>query len=78
VEKQAAQQWMDAYAAAIGVSTGDLLWNAINYLRTGESWNEGDKFEGMSVPDGFWTVFRQLTGHQADKGREGNFFSCAC
>lgn len=76
-EQEAAQAWMDAYAAGIGVSTGELMWNAINFLRTGEYWNEGDKFEGMHVPEGFWIIFEKLTGTKVEN-KKGSFFSCSC
>lgn len=62
------------------VTYDDLLFNAERFVRTGEYWCEGEKFESFSMPGDFWDVYHEATGlpKPADDGYGNHFLSCSC
>lgn len=82
IDKSHAREWLEQFAAEIGASYSDLIEHAELWLNSGgsdtsydgEYWNEGAKFEGVSVPDAFWDYFEAVTG----RAGSGHFFTCSC
>lgn len=68
------EKWIRDYAEQIGVEYQELMDNANSYIKWGNYWCEGGRFESMRIPDEFWIHYEKLTG---EKG-EGSFFSCSC
>ncbi len=74
--KLTAKQFMNQFALSINSTYDEVLAKAKDYAENGEYWNEGGRFESMSVPDEFWDHYEKITGeHPLDRG---SFFSCAC
>lgn len=71
------QQWVTEYADRIGVSYDDLMRHAKDHVEHGSYWVEGGRFEGESLPDGFWEHYEKITGEEVETNRD-NFFSCSC
>ena len=67
------------FAQQIGVDYDELIFRTFDYLDNEESWNEGERFDGVSLPDGYWDWFELVTGRvvPADQ-RDYSIFSCAC
>lgn len=76
VEKSVA--WLNNFAGTLGASYSDMMYHARNYLSGGSYWVEGGRFEGVRVPDEFWTHFEIVSGETVDKDMRGTFLSCSC
>lgn len=70
------QQWMTEYAEGIDVTYDELMEHAKAHVDNGSYWVDGGKFEGESIPDGFWDHYEKITGEEVED--RGNFFSCSC
>lgn len=64
-------------ARSIGVGYEELMDHARDYIHTGDSWCEGGRFEGESLPEDFWGHFETVTGLK-ESGKGWSFFSCSC
>lgn len=81
-DPQHAREYLEQFAAEIGVSYDALIEHAVLWLNSGgsenmwdgEYWSEGGKFEGVSIPNVFWDYFEAITGRSGS----GNFFTCSC
>lgn len=62
----------------LDISYDDLVTAAQNYVEHGDYLSDGGKFEGASLPDGFWEAFERITRTQVPMEKQGNFFSCSC
>jgi len=71
------QQWLKEYAERIDVSYDDLMEHTKEYVDHGYSWSDGGKFEGESLPDGFWEHYEKVTGTEVED-KTTSFFSCSC
>jgi hypothetical protein len=82
--KGAAKARLAQFADDIDVTYEQLMYHAEQYVTNGESWHEGDKFEGTQMPAGFWADYKLVTGqkvpaeYEDPESYEGNFFSCSC
>lgn len=77
----AKQLIMDA-ADSLGVGFDELMDHA-NAKRIDEDhyWvheEDGGKFEGESIPSGFWNAFETYTGKKVPADSKHNFLSCSC
>lgn len=70
-------QALENFANEIGVTYQELMEHAKEYLETGETWNEGPKFDGVDTPDDFWENYSKVTRTEANPEWKG-FFSCSC
>jgi hypothetical protein len=70
--------WLRDFAARIPAHYEDVLDHAAEYVRNGEYWSEGGRFEGEYVPDEFWLHYEIVTGKPVAEKDRGSFFSCSC
>lgn len=56
----------------------ELMESADHYLRTGDYWIEGGRFEGTYLPEDFWDDYDRIRGTQTEPNRRNSFFSCSC
>lgn len=73
-ETQRAINWIKGYASTVPVSYEELMSAAESYLKTGEYFIQGGRFESESVPEEFWIHYRTITGNEGS----GSFYSCSC
>lgn len=76
--KTAAQGWMDQYAESLGSHSSELIERAQDYLKHGEYWSEGARFDGEYLPDDFWKHYQTITGETVSENAQSSFFSCSC
>lgn len=72
------QQWITEYAERVGVTYEQMMEHAKDHADHGSYWVEGGRFEGESIPEGFWDHYEKITGEEVDKSNRDNFFSCSC
>ena len=67
------------FADQIGVDFDALIIRTHDYIDRDELWNEGDRFDGVQLPDEYWDWFELVTGRvvPTDK-RDRSIFSCSC
>lgn len=71
-------QLLQNFAHEIDVSYDELMQGAKDYLDHDEYMSDGGKFEGTSVPNGFWDAYEAVTGEVVPKDKKDSFFSCSC
>jgi hypothetical protein len=79
--KSESEIWMENEADRLGVGYQELLDRARIYVKHGEYWSEGGRFEGENVSEGFWKHYSAITGESVshgDGGYDESFFSCSC
>lgn len=62
----------------IGIDAWDLMENAEYFLKTGEYWSEGSRFESEYLPDEFWDHYDVIKGERVPSDKRHSFFSCSC
>ncbi len=72
------EKWLREYADGLGLSLGEILDSASDYLKHDQYLSQGDRFEGVYLPDEFWTHYEIHTGTKVEAGKRGSFFSCSC
>lgn len=70
------EKWLREYAATLPATYEELMENAGCYVRDGEYWCQGDRFEGSYLPDEFWSHYEAVTGEIVSN--RSSFFSCSC
>ena len=70
--------WIENWAAGVGIEYDEALDAASRYVRHGDYWNEGGRFEGEWVPDEFWEHYEVVTATKVKSNERGSFFSCSC
>lgn len=75
---EASMRWIEEFARSVNSTAGELMAAALNFISTGGYLNEGEKFEGIMVPDEFWDHYEKATGKTVDEDKRRNFFSCSC
>jgi hypothetical protein len=70
------RELIENFADNIDLPYDDLMGAAADFQRTGSYLTDGTKFEGISVPDGFWEAYEFITGTQVSN--KNSFFSCSC
>lgn len=74
-EKNSSVIWMENYASNINISYDELIEGMNNYIKCGQSFSKGGKFEGINkIPEKFWDHYYNITG----KHGHGHPFSCSC
>jgi hypothetical protein len=73
-----AKQLLQNFAADIDISYEELMDAASDYHHHGNYLSDGGKFEGVSIPIGFWDAYQAVTGETVPKEDQDNFFSCSC
>ena len=79
-EKEEAMVWLAIFARenCSNLNVFELIAGAHNYLDHGDYMNQGERFEGVNVPDEFWDYFQKATGRTVPINDRGHFFSCSC
>lgn len=67
-----AQDYVNKLAEKLKVRSEQLMDAAARWVEAQESWTNGCRFEGDSIPDQFWVEYEKLTGVKGS----GNFLSC--
>lgn len=78
LKQQIAREFLEAYAISIGSDLDELLYRTRDYLLHDEYWNEGARFDGEYLPDGFWSYYEDYTNTKVEDGKRYSFFSCSC
>ena len=77
----ASEKWLRDFADAVDADYDEMMRVAASHCDPGNRWGdyliEGDKWEGQSTPDEFWTHYAAVTGKTPDGGPVG-IFSCSC
>lgn len=73
-----AVEWLKHYAEEIHATYEEMMKATEAYLKHGEYWNEGDRFEGTYLPDEFWSHYQAATGTIVGDNERLSFFSCSC
>lgn len=76
--KAVARDKIERIADDIGASFDELMEAARNFVKYGEYWSEGGRFEGEHIPDDFWAAYETYTGEKVDSNNQYSFLSCAC
>lgn len=77
-ERDVSEKWIRTWAATLPAFYEQVLKHAHDYLKYGDYWSEGGRFEGYFVPDEFWKHYQNVTGKEVKENDRGSFFSCAC
>lgn len=73
------KKWLEHWAIQNSIDYDELIKHAGYYIDDDSNyWSEGGRFEGISVPDEFWTHYEKVTGRALPEGHYGHFFSCSC
>ena len=72
------KQLLQDFANEIDVDLDELLQGAADYVAYGDYMSDGGKFEGTSVPPGFWEAYQAVTGKTVPTDKQDSFFSCSC
>lgn len=75
---QAAKQRMTQFAEDLDVGYDEMLERAGEYVRRGDYWNEGEKFDGEGLYGLFWDDYDILMETQTPEDDRGSFFTCSC
>lgn len=83
-KKARARMAIEMIADGLGVDPDELIRHAGRYVADrkrggwGDYWIEGDRFEGVVLPDMFWPHYETLTGETVEEAHRGSIFSCSC
>jgi hypothetical protein len=72
------KQLLMDFANQIDISLDELIDGARDYAQRGEYMSEGEKFESVSIPKGFWEAYQAFTQEVVPAESQDNFFSCSC
>jgi len=75
--RTASEILLDRVAENAGLTRAALIEGANDFLDHGDYMIQGGRWEGFSIPDGFWSAFEAVTGREVGDD-PGNFFSCSC
>lgn len=82
--KEAAEQWLRAYAEQIDEGFHTLIAAADEWVADGEYFYGAKlhgyhgKFEGESTHPDFWKHYQVFKGQTVDPDKQENFFTCSC
>lgn len=60
------------------VTYEELIERTKDYVKHGDFWSEGGRFEGQGLYPEFWVDFEILTGISIPENDQYSFFSCSC
>lgn len=66
------------WCASEGLDYEEVMDHANSYLRYGDYWIEGGRFEGQKMPVDFWDHYENVTKTKVPEDDRGYFFSCSC
>ena len=74
------REWIEsfAYNDCERLAFDELIIAAENWVKHGESLNEGGRFEGCRIPEEFWEHFENVNDKKVDDSDRRSFFSCSC
>lgn len=72
------RQLIEDFAASIDLSYRDMLDATNAYVNFNEHLSDGPRFEGLSLPKGYWEAYEFVTQEEVPSAKKSNFFSCAC
>lgn len=72
------EAWMRAEAERLDTGYHALIEAARNFVKYGDYFVEGGKFEGESLGADFWTHWERITGESAGDAFGEHFLSCSC
>ncbi len=75
---RAARAELEQIARNCDIDPDDMIEGAENFLESGAYLSQGERWEGVSVPDEFWNHFETLTGRKVPSRERDSFFSCSC
>lgn len=78
MQKKKSIKWMEGLADLLQVSVNDLVNAGDLYLQNGEHWCEGDKFDGVDLPDEYWKHYEIIRDVVVPDEQKQSFFSCSC
>lgn len=72
--------WLTNLASRIGVGRNELIERAREFVRHGDYWCEGSRFDGVRnvIDDKFWTHYEAVTGEKVAKEHRAGFLDCSC
>lgn len=73
-----AMRWIANYAGTLGLTYDALMDAALAYLDDDKYLCEGSRYEGESLPEGFWSHFEIITRRNVRESQRHSFFSCSC
>lgn len=76
--KAESEAWMRAEAERLNTGYHALIEAAGNYVKYGDYFVEGGKFEGESIGAEFWLHWERITGERAGSKYGDHFLSCSC
>ena len=88
IEESPAKKRLKAFAESLSsdydgntysvVTLEELIDRATAYVKHGDYWIEGGRFEGQGLYANFWDDFSEVTGSVVDDANQYSFFSCSC
>jgi hypothetical protein len=65
-------------APLVNMDFEEMIEGAKQYVASGDYMCDGGRFEGVSLPEGFWENFCTYTGIDVPEDNRWPFFSCSC
>ena len=72
------KKWIQNWAYNNQIGYEELMEAAEDFLHSGEYWCQGERFEGIYLPEQFWDHYEKVTGTKVPKKDKHSFFSCSC
>jgi hypothetical protein len=76
--KLESEVWMTNFAGQYNMFAHEMVEGARKWVLFGDSFCDGDTFEGESVPDEFWDHYENITGTKVPRNKKYSFFACSC
>ena len=73
-----AKQRLIEFADSLDSDYTELMSKAEEFQKYGEYWNEGERFEGQGIYDGFWEDYELVTQTTVPPDNKYGFFTCSC
>lgn len=70
--------WLQNFAKEVGCTFDKLMDATKDWLDNSNYFVQGGKFEGVTIPDEFWTHYSRLTNDYIHTSKQRSFFSCSC
>jgi|SRR5271154_3159340 len=79
-KKIMAEEWINNFCAKNFINPKELFERTENFIASGgnDYWDQGDRFEGLFLPDVFWEYYEIITNEKVNQEYKTNFFSCTC
>lgn len=77
-QRELSRAWIEQWAASEDIGYDELMFEAGSWIETGDYWNEGERFDGVVLPNEFWDHYDRVMNKCTPEDRRHSFFSCAC